>query len=266
MNIRTNHDESPLAAVAQALCDARLERSTTDVGAHLNALQAADDAYAVQRAVATHGALKLFADRVPRHWKSGGANRDSAITHAPLPDAGVWASPANAGAWPFHVRLVEAEIALRLGREVTEPQASALTADSAHAFIDAMTVSIEIVDTRWQQPLDEVPALLKLADMGVHGALVLGDWVAYQPTRDWAAQRCSIRIGGADALMFTGTHSLGDPAWLLVEWLRDVTRWFGTVPAGTVVTTGNWVGMLTARAGDLVQAEFDGIGRASLQL
>ena len=38
------------------------------------------------------------------------------------------------------------------------------------------------------------------------------------------------------------------------------------VPAGTVVTTGTWVGLLPARPGDTVSVEFTGIGRAELHL
>lgn len=40
------------------------------------------------------------------------------LTHAPLPPAGVWASPGDASRWPMQHRLVESEIALRLGRDV----------------------------------------------------------------------------------------------------------------------------------------------------
>ena len=32
---------------------------------------------------------------LPRHWKSGGPSREAVLTHAPLPPAGVWASPAR---------------------------------------------------------------------------------------------------------------------------------------------------------------------------
>ena len=63
-----------------------------------------------------------------------------------------------------------------------------------------------------------------------------------------------------------GTHSLGDPAWLLPGWLRHATRHGERMAAGTVVTTGTWVGILTAGEGDLVSVEFPGIGRASVQL
>lgn len=63
-----------------------------------------------------------------------------------------------------------------------------------------------------------------------------------------------------------GSHSLADPAWLLPQWLSHATRNGQTLPAGSVVTTGTWVGILEARAGDLVTARFDGIGEASVQL
>jgi 2-keto-4-pentenoate hydratase len=84
--------------------------------------------------------------------------------------------------------------------------------------------------------------------------------------RDWLAQRCEVRIGAQPPLQRTGTHALADPAWLLPQWLRHATRHGDTVAAGTVVTTGTWVGMLPAQPGDAVQVEFPGIGAASLQL
>ncbi len=59
-----------------------------------------------------------------------------------------------------------------------------------------MAVSIEVVDSRWRQYTD-APALLKLADLQAHGALVLGEWIPYQ-ARDWASQRCHVRIGAQD--------------------------------------------------------------------
>jgi 2-keto-4-pentenoate hydratase len=96
-------------------------------------------------------------------------------------------------------------------------------------------VSIEIVDSRWQQGV-EAPALLKLADLQSHGALVLGDWLPFAP-RDWTAQSCTVRIGSGAAQEFRGTHSMADPAWVLSAWLRHATRDGATVPAGPVVTT-----------------------------
>lgn len=251
-----------IAAVAQALVRARREGRACDATPFAAALADADEAYRVQALVAQ--ALPAPGRTMPACWKSGGPARTAVLTHAPLPRAGVWRSPADASAWPFNLRLVEAEVALRLGRDVDPSQALALVSDDAPSLVDAMAVSIEIVDSRWQQGT-EAPALLKLADLQSHGALVLGEWMPFAP-RDWSRQRCEVRIGRRPADQRVGTHALGDPAWLLPAWLRHATRDGATVPAGTVVTTGTWCGMLQAQPGERVSVRFEAIGEAQVQL
>lgn len=250
---------SSFDALIDALLAAR-RGPAADAAPLARALVTADDAYLAQAAVANE--LDWFADGPPRHWKSGGASRTAVPAHAPLPPAGVWASPAEAGGWPFHQRGIEAEIALRLGRPVDAALAAGLDLDAARGLVDAMAVSIEVVDSRWQQAF-QAPALLRMADVLSHGALVLGEWVAFTP-RDWLAQACRVRIGDRES-RHVGTHSCWDPCWVLVDWLRHASR-DAEVPAGTVVTTGTWCGMLPARAGESVSVDFDGIGEARLQL
>lgn len=247
------------AQIAQTLLEAR--RSGQVANADAVVIADAAQAYRVQAAVSE--AMGWFADGPARHWKSGGPGREAVLTHAPLPPAGVWASPADARAWPFHWRGIEAEIALRLGQPVDRDHADRLDQDSARALVDAMTVSIELVDSRWAQALD-APGWHKLCDLQSHGALVLGEWVPWR-ARDWATQTCELRIGGHEQV-FTGTHSLGDPSWLLPQWLRHATRDGAVLPAGTVVTTGTWCGLPLAQAGDEVVVRFPGVGEASVQL
>ena len=247
-----------IEAVADALLKARRSGMSADAAPLAEALADADEAYAAQQRVAE--ALGWFAAGAPRHWKSGGPGRTQPLTHAPLPPAGVWASPADASRWPMHARLVESEIALRLGREVDAALAARLDMAGAAALVDAMAVAIEIVDSRWQQGL-AAPALLRLADLASHAALVLGDWVPCAP-RDWSAQRCRLVIGAQPPIERVGTHSCGDPAWVLADWLRHATARHGTLPAGTVVTTGTWAGAPAAAIGDSVRLSFDGIGEA----
>ena len=252
---------SHLHPAAQALVRARRDQAPVDAAAPAATLPDAATAYAVQDEVARE--LGWFDGGVPRHWKSGGATRATA-THAPLPPAGVWASPARAGDWPFNLRGVEAEVALRLGRDVDAALAAGLDDAAAAGLIDAMAVSIEAVDSRWSQGFG-APPLCKLADLQSHGALVLGSWVGYAK-REWAQQACRVRIGKQPPHHFQGTHSLGDPAAVLPAWLRHATRNGGVVARGTVVTTGSWCGILPAAQGDAVEVEFPGIGSASLQL
>ena len=252
-----------ITALADALIAARQSNRTLDAAPWLPTLQDAAQAYEVQDAVGS--ALGWFeAGAVPGCWKSGGGSRDVTLTHAPLPPAGVRQSPANFDDLAFHTPGIEAEIALRLGQDVTPAMAAKLDHNDAASLIDAMAVSVEIVDSRWQD-LPATPALLRLADSQVHGALVLGEWQPYAAV-DWASQRCETKVGNAETVAREGTHPLADPAWLLPIWVRHVTRHGQTAPAGTVVTTGSWVGVLPCRRGDQVTAEFAGIGSVRLRV
>lgn len=219
-------------------------------------------AYAVQAQVAR--ALDWFGDAAPRYWKSGGPSRDAELAHAPLPSAGVWPSGMQAGGWPFTLRGIEAEVALRLREPVDAARAATLDHASARALVESMCVSIEVVDSRWREGL-QAPPLAKLADLGCHGALVLGPWSAFDANRDWGAQTLRVRIGRNESQVFKGSHALDDPSYVLPAWLRHATRDGTVLDAGTVVTTGTWCGVLMAQPGDEVSVEFDGIGSAKLQ-
>ncbi len=257
-----NSSTDPQASVLAALITARHTQQRADH--HALPWQAIDldAAYALQHQQGA--ALGWFDAEVPRAWKSGGGTL-AGITHAPLPDAGVVGSPADGRHWSLHQRGIEAEVALRLGRSVDAATAATLDRACAEALIDAMCVSIEVVDSRWTDGWSATPTLLRLADLQSHGALVLGAWQPYS-ARDWAAQVCEVHIGTQTPQRFVGTHPLGDPAAVLPAWLRHLTREGATVPAGTVVTTGSWVGLLEAQAGDAVRVAFDGLGEAALQL
>ena len=250
---------NPIQIATQTLLLARSERQPQPAVV----LDDASQAYAVQAELAQ--ALGWFGEAAPGHWKSGAPSREALATHAPLPPDGIWASPADGRDWPFNLRVIEAEVALRLRVAVSAELAANLNLDQARALVDAMCVSIEVVDSRWAEGL-QAPALAKLADMQSHGALVLGDWRPFEPARDWSTQVCRVQIGDQAPLEFRGTHSLADPAYVLLAWLCHASRDGGVVPAATVLTTGTWCGMLPAQAGDEVEVRFDGIGQASVKL
>jgi 2-keto-4-pentenoate hydratase len=250
------------ADVASALANAQRHHGTADNQSLTHALDSAAQAYEVQREVGRQ--LGWWRSEPARHWKSGGAQLDR-ITHAPLPPHGVWHSPVDARGWPFRRRGIEAEIALRLGHSVDAELARQLDQKQAEALIDAMAVAIEVVDSRWQDGPESEP-LLRLADGQSHGALVLTPWLRYQPLHDWAQQRCVAQIGVQAPVERQGSHPLGHPAAVLPAWLRHATEGGRIVPAGTMVTTGTWVGLLDASAGMQVTVTFEGLGSARLQL
>jgi len=253
---------TPTAAeVVAALCAAHRTHQPADNRRLALALATPEEGYAVQHAV---GRQLGWWDEVPAQtWKSGGGTLDS-ITHAPLPPAGVRQSPTDLGGLPLHSCGIEAEIALRLGSVVDAARAASLDEAAAAALVEVMAVSVEVVDSRWQDGPQAAP-LLRLADGQSHGALVLGAWRPFEPARDWAAQTVRVQIGAAAPFECRGSHPLGRPTAVLPAWLRHATREGAVLPAGTVVTTGSWVGLLSAQAGDAVTVAFDGLGEVSLR-
>lgn len=248
--------------LSAALAGARRHGTVLDAREFAAAIDNAAQAYAVQDDV--FGRTGELPAGVPLYWKSGGPSRSAPLTHAPLPPRGVRASPAACPAGTLRTPLwIEAEIALRLRGPLTPQQCADLDHEQALGHVEAMAVSIELVASRWQQAL-EAPALLRLADLQSHEALVLGDFVPFG-ARDWAAQPCVVEVNGRERHRSIGSHLLGTPTWGLAAWLRHVTRRGDTVPAGAVVTTGTWCGALPVQAGDRLRVAFDGIGEATVQ-
>ena len=255
-------------AAADALWWSRKLGQPQALGADVAPLMAdAADARAVQSALARTWDW-WPADRAPRYWKSGGPSRDAALLHVPLPENGIHHDVVLAPVpeTVFNLRCAEAEIALRIGQDVSAEQAAALDYDSALALVDGVAVAVEWVDVRWRDGL-KAPALALLADGQCHGGLALGEWQspAVIAGRDWAQQLCTVTVNGGQQQRFTGTHSLGDPAWLLADWLQHVAREYGSVPAGTVVTTGTWCGCMPLNAGDRFEMQFEGLGQLGWQ-
>jgi 2-keto-4-pentenoate hydratase len=249
----------PVDQVASSLLDAWRGGGRADDSALRLSLTSELQAYAVQDRVA--GALG-GPEGCPRYWKAGAASRDDPVRHSPLPAAGIRHSGAFVEV-SDHV-LVEAEVALRMGRDVTAQEAQSLSAEAAAALVDGMCVSIELLSSRWASGRN-APPLLRIADFLSHGALVLGTVVPFRAI-DWMRQECRVSIGGAVSRSFRGTLGIGEPGWILPAWLGHATRNGAYVARGTIVSTGTWCGVLAARPGELVTAEFPGIGQASVRL
>lgn len=249
-----------LQPLSEALLHARSgQAARLDASAWQGVVTTPELAYAVQDEVLQGLGLST---RAPA-WKSGGPSRDQPLTHAALPPAGLLKDGDSAAHLPLMMRGIEAEIALKLGRLVTRSMAATLTHDAAVGLVESMAAAVEIVDTRWAQGV-HVDPLLKLADHQAHGALVLGTFVPWRKI-DWRSQTGSVRIGTQEQ-RFVGSLSLVDPSWLLPTWLRHATRHGAEVPAGTVVTTGTWCGLLRGASGDEVTVAFEGLGRVRVRL
>lgn len=252
-----------LQAVSAALVAARRTGVAADERALPDTPLTADEAYAVQEHVASELGWTSGAD-APSHWKGGGPGVGSTAVFARLPPPWVQPSPGEFAARDFHRKGIEIEVAFRLARDITAVDLAARSAHDPAAFIDAMAVSIELVDFRWQG-CDRAPASLRMADLQCNGALVVGDWVPLRPV-DWSQQIATLEVDGAQVDRYQGAHPAGDPLWFATQWLAHGVARHDRLAAGSVLTTGSWCGMVWLDGPADVRAVFDGIGEATLQL
>ena len=214
----------------------------------------AASAYAVQDAVARE--LGWFASARPSAWKVGAAARDATPEAAPLPPAGVVSSPARLAARDFVSIGIEGELGFRLRQA---PDVDGVIDDA----IGELVVTIEIVAPRFRD-LGAMAPLLRLADQGVHGALVVGSGIRWRGPIDWARQVTIVRRDGAVVRETRGGHPLGDLRFLVAWLARHAASRGYPLTAGDIVTAGTWTGLLPAQAGELIDVEFPGIGNVSV--
>jgi 2-keto-4-pentenoate hydratase len=164
---------------------------------------------------------------------------------APLPAAGVLASPATQARSAFHRIALELEIGFSLGRDFT-PRAMPYSADEVTGSIATMAATIEIVSSRYRE-WPNVDKFAQLADLQSHGALVVGESVPYRDDVRWldAGALFTFTSGSesTNADVGAGGNPAGDPRTLLPWLVNHVVSRGMTLAAGTIVTTGSYTGL-----------------------
>ncbi|QHJ00034.1 2-keto-4-pentenoate hydratase [Xylophilus rhododendri] len=254
------------AKIAAALVEARRSGIPADDGIwSQTALSQVtqDDIYQIHDRVAAE--LGWTQDpAAPSHWKGGGPGPGSVAAFSLLPPPWVRPAPGPFRAQDFKRLAIEIEVAFRLARDVEAVDLASRSAHDPAAFLDAMAVSIELVDFRWANT-DQAPAALRNADLQSNGALVVGDWVPMRSV-DWSQQVATLEIDGAPAGRWQGSHAAGDPLWFAPQWLEHAVQRHGRLAEGSVLTTGSWCGMVWLPGRAEVKAVFEGIGEARLTL
>jgi 2-oxo-3-hexenedioate decarboxylase/2-keto-4-pentenoate hydratase len=167
-------------------------------------------------------------------------------------------SPASLRLADFGQVAVECEIAVRLGRDLPGGQSR----DEVAASIASCHAAIELIDDA-RAEYKRFDALNLVADNAWNGGLVLGPAVRDWRHLDLAALKGSMSVGGRVAGHGTGADVLGHPLNALV-WLADTLARRGRpLRAGMAITTGSIVATQWPKAGETVEVEIEGLGKAS---
>ncbi len=212
-------------------------------------------AYAVQRRVSqAMGAVG--------GWKVGAPSPDGPCTCAPMPAAGIGASPGRVAGSTHALRGVEAEIAFRLGADLP-PRAEPYGRAEVIAAISCCMPAIEVLESRFTDP-DAQDKLALLADSSTHGGFVYGppapDWQGI----DFAQETVRLLVDGQ--VVKTGIANPAGDMIRLLQFLADTgARWAGGLRAGQYVTCGSWTGKDFVGPSAQVQAAFGHAGSATVE-
>ncbi len=211
-------------------------------------------AYAVQRTVWT----RLAGEQPPSAWKLGASSRQAEPSVAAILPERTARSIARFPAGMFHMLGIEAEIAIRFGRDLPA-RATPYPHDEILDAIASLHVAMELVDTRLADSEAAGP-LWRLADSLLNGALVIGDAIPDWHKLDLSGLTVRVLADGACLAETVGRPPLDDLFFCLPWWLahNPGTR------AGDIVTTGAWNGMHPIPAARQASVEFVGLGQVDI--
>jgi 2-keto-4-pentenoate hydratase len=196
-------------------------------------------------------------------WKVGAKSATAVPTCSPIPAAFLLAEGCTVPASTCRLRGAEAEIAVRIGRDLP-PRPQAYGEDDLAGAIAAVLPAIELADSRFD-PREGQPALAALADCGGNSGLVLGADSKVPLPRTTAEQGGAMRFDGQVVAEGYGGNPAGDLLRLLTWLANHVAQRSGGLRKGDIVTTGTWTGVLFAPPGAAVHAEVFGIGGVHLR-
>lgn len=209
------------------------------------------EAYAIQRLV--------FAELGrAAAWKVGAGSPDATPAYAAIADATLFADGAVLPSNMFNLVGIEAEIAYRLGRDLS-PRPQAYSLDEVKSAIESVHPVIEVSDTRfvaWAS--QDRPS--HVADQLNHGALAVGAGLADLTRINPLHQRAIMNVNGEVRADKIGGNPAGDPLRLLLWLANEGARSAGGLHAGCVVTTGSLTGVIFVVPPVNVRADLPGLG------
>jgi 2-keto-4-pentenoate hydratase len=172
-------------------------------------------------------------------------------------------SPARVEAGQFFMRVVEAEFAFEMARDLP-PTPLPHTRPEIAAAVKGVLPGIEIVDSRFDD-WTTIGAPSLIADNACNAAWVKGRLLADWQAVDLAAQAVRVMVNGKLLREGNGGNVLGHPLNAL-EWLVHNLNARGlSLKAGQFVTTGVTTEVYMAESGDRITADFGPVGSVDLE-
>jgi 2-keto-4-pentenoate hydratase len=253
-------DQSSIAQAADLLWRTRIEQRRIEaLPDHLRPRTLAEG-YAIQDAMVAIAAQPVSGWKIAATSKAG--QEHIGVTE---PLAGrlfktfILRDGACLPAAPLHMKVMEAEFAFRMARDLN-PRGAAYQQAEVSGAVAALHLAIEVPDARFERFAEIGPAQIA-ADDAFASWFLLGSEVRDWRQLDLSRQAVRALKNGAVAADGVGANALGDPR-IALTWLANhlAQRGIG-LKEGDIVTTGTCITPPTVAAGDQVVAEFIGLGQ-----
>ncbi len=250
------------------LMRARAQRTPAELPEWLARLPL-EDAYALQARHLERLAREIGARRIGT--KLGGTTRAmfeslgiSAPFRGPILSTTTHASGARLPRDAFFLAIVEAEVGLRLGRDVGGDDRLPTREELVDA-IDVVVPAIEIADVRWRDG-PRVPAAAIVADLGFAGAWIPGEPAGDARAVDIGAIEVVVTADGEEVRRGAASNVLGHPLDALALAVRELGARGERLRAGDWLTTGSLIAPYPAPGPAAIVADFGAFGRVSVTL
>ena len=176
---------------------------------------------------------------------------------------GTGGKPASVDAGQFFMRVVEAEFAFEMARDLP-PSATPRSREEIADAVKGVIPGIEIVDSRFNE-WTTIGAPSLIADNACNAAWVKGSLLSDWRGIDLAKQAVTVTVNGKLLCEGNGSNVLGHPLNAL-EWLVNnlSARGLG-LKAGQFITTGVTTEVYMAERGDRIKAGFGPVGSVDLE-
>ncbi|HUD22094.1 MAG TPA: hypothetical protein VMQ60_04555 [Acidobacteriaceae bacterium] len=265
-------DHTPLSDTVTTMSEARKEQLTQTAQLLLNArrthtpiaaLPTELQPQSLEEAAYVHGII-IAAFGAIGGWKIGAGSPDATPFFAPMPLAWMVPSGTLLEGPRFRYRVLEAEIAFKLGKDL--PARS--TPYTRNEVVDAIASChpiIEELESGLIDPKADGNHLSALADLQMHGGFIQGPACADWKSIDFKTETVTLTVNGKVEVERTGSNTSGDLMRLLPYLANEGASRTGGLKAGQWITTGSWTGNTLAPAGSEAVATFGHAGSVSLR-
>lgn len=183
----------------------------------------------------------------------------------PLFSARSYASGVRLPRADFLTCIIEAEVGVRLGRDLKGRNGRAPERDDILEAIDMVFPAIEIADTRLDS-FAKASAVALISDLGAAGAWIQGAPCKHWRELDLASLAMTLTRDGVSLREGTGAAVLGSPLNTLEMLARDLACEGRYLKAGEYVTTGSFAVPYPSPEGGVFVADFGDFGSVSVEL